>query len=87
LFGDNIADQLKNISETNKVGQKMKQYRHSTGHRYQPVDVQRRRPFYTTGPLVPNVQSKGRAGKSATSATQAHNNVPNHLSKSAIIRQ
>jgi hypothetical protein len=78
LFDDNIGSQLKNISETNKVGQKRKQNRHSTGHRYQPVDVKRRRPFLHNrpSPSVWDIQSKRRAGRSATSATQAHNNGP-----------
>ena len=73
LFGD-IADQLKNIAETNKVGLKMKPQRHNMGHRFKHINIQRRKSFLYNrpSPWSLTVRNKGRASKPAIQA-------PNHV--------
>ena len=60
LFGDNIMEQLKTITETNKIGLKVRPLKQFSQHRFNPMTKHSQRPFLLNRPPPQNQHLKNR---------------------------
>ena len=60
LFGDNITEQLKTITETNKIGLKVRPQKQFSQHRFNPMTKGSQRPFLFNRPPQQNQHLKNR---------------------------